>query len=108
MKIRKTQKAQGPEPKAEKPRSFGKPGYLEFQVQQVAAVDGQQVPLSGVPSNLEGESRPGTAVAILVIGLLFFVIGAFGCLLVKGKDAEAPAGTTVNASTAGSAEVTTN
>ena len=84
---------------------FGRPGRMEVSIQSVQAVDGQQVLLSGIPMAIEGKSNLGWAIGVAVAGLLFFVIGALGSLLIKGKDAEFRSGTQLNASVASDLEI---
>lgn len=88
-----------------KPGSFGKSGKLELQIQSVQAVDGQQILLSGIPLILEGENRKGLAWGLSIGLFIFTIIGGAVGLLIKGKDAEFRAGTTINSSTASDMEV---
>lgn len=88
-----------------KPGIFGKAGRIELQMQSVQAVDGQQILLSGIPMNAEGQNKKGLAWG-LSIGLFFLTLvgGAVG-FFIKGKPAEIKAGTTANASVASDAQV---
>lgn len=89
-----------------KAKGFGKAGSLELQVTNVQAVDSQQVPISGLPLEIEGDSRVGLAIGIAVAGaLLLFLIGGIAGLLIKGSDAEVKAGSSINGSVATEIEV---
>lgn len=93
----------------EKPRSFGRPGVLEVQVQGVQTVDGQNVLLSGIPLNVEGENRKGLAWGLAIgVGLFTGGIGVVTGFFIKGKPAEIRGGTTVNATVASDIDVETS
>jgi hypothetical protein len=85
---------------------FGRAGRIELQVQSIQAVDGQQVPLSGIPLTLEGENRALLAWG-LAIGLAIFTIGIglVAGIFIKGKEAEAKAGMTINSNVAADIQV---
>lgn len=91
--------------KVDRRKSFGKPGMLEIQVQSIQAVDGQQIPVSGIPLKIKGDSKSGLAWG-LTIGLgILTIVGAITGVFIKGKAAEVPAGTTLNASIASHVEI---
>lgn len=88
-----------------KPGVFGKPGRIELQIQSVQAVDGQQILLSGIPMNAEGQNKKGLAWGLSIgLFILTLVGGAVG-FFIKGKPAEIKAGTTSNASVASDAQI---
>lgn len=90
--------AKGLVTRAEKSKGLGKEGYVEVQIKSVTAVDGQQVVLAGNNLYREGEDKQ----------TLSIILGIFVCLLfltMKGKDAEIPVGTAVDASTATNTEI---
>jgi hypothetical protein len=90
-----------------KPGIFGKPGRMELQMQSVNAVDGQQILLSGVPLNAEGQNKKGLAWGLAIpLFLLTLVGGAIG-FFIKGKPAEIKAGTTSNVTVASDAQIET-
>ncbi|MBK8565992.1 MAG: hypothetical protein IPN76_22285 [Saprospiraceae bacterium] len=89
-----------------KPKGFGRGGKMEIQVQNVQAVDGQQVQVSGIPMTYEGENKKGTAWSVgIVAGLFTYGVGLLAGFIFKGKDAELRAGTTMNAAVASDTEV---
>jgi hypothetical protein len=69
---------------------FGKPGELEISVRSVTAIDGKTINLSSGKVSEEGDDR-------LVLSIC---VTAFLCILgflIKGKNAEIPAGTRCDA-----------
>lgn len=89
----------------QKPRSFGRPGMMEIQIQGVQTVDGQNVLLSGIPLNVEGENRKTLAIGLSVGLGLFTGVGFITGIFIKGKPAEIRGGTTVNANVASDTNV---
>ncbi len=90
----------------QKPKSFGRPGRMELQIQNVQAVDGQQVLLSGIPFVVEGENRKGLAWGVGIgVGLFTYGLGLLLGFAFKGRDAEFRSGTTLNSSVASDVEV---
>lgn len=73
--------------------AIGSPGKVEVQVKSVQAVDGQEVYLVGGNVQKEGESK-----LVLSIALSLLICPLF--LLIKGKNAEVPAGTQLYSSVA--------
>jgi hypothetical protein len=88
-----------------KPGIFGKAGRIELQMQSVQAVDGQQILLSGIPMNAEGQNKKGLAWGLSIGLFLLTLIGGAAGFFIKGKSAEIKAGTTANASVASDAQV---
>lgn len=89
-----------------KAKGFGKAGFIELQVTTVQAVDAQQVPISGLPINVEGESRVGLAIGLAVAGaVLLFLVGGVAGLLIKGTEAEMKAGSVANGSVANEIDI---
>lgn len=95
--------------KLTKPRSFGRGSEAEFQVQSVQTTDQQQCPLSGIPLIVEGDDKKGLAIGLCIgLGLItipILCVGALSGLFIKGKHAEIPAGTSLNANVASDIEV---
>ena len=82
--------AKGQVVRAQVPKSFGKPGFLEVKITSVNAIDGQEVFLTGGSLSEEGDDKSTLAI----------VLGVFVCLLFlfkKGKDSVIPAGFSFNA-----------
>lgn len=90
--------AKGQITRAQKAKGIGKEGYVEVQIKSVSAVDGQQIPLTSSTLYREGEDKQTLSIVLGVLVCLLF-------LTMKGKEAEVPLGTTVDAATAVSAEV---
>lgn len=90
--------AKGLVTRAERSKGLGKEGYVEVQIKSVTAVDGQQVVLAGNNLYREGEDKQTLSILLGVLVCLLF-------LTMKGKDAEIPAGTPVDASTATNTEI---
>ncbi len=86
--------AKGQVTRSQKAKGLGKAGHLEIQVSNVAAVDGTIIPLASSNLYQEGEDKESTAI---VLGLLICIL----FLTMKGKNAEIPPGTEINASSAG-------
>jgi len=74
---------------SEKAKGLGKEGKLDIQLNQVKAIDGQNVPLSGYLSKA-GENK--TTETVVIGALLFWPV-----LLAKGKEAIVPAGSKFSA-----------
>ncbi|MEM9721066.1 MAG: hypothetical protein AAGA10_17515 [Bacteroidota bacterium] len=88
-----------------KPKIFGKGGEMEVQIQNVQAVDGQQIPVTGIPMRLKGDNKAGLAWGLSIpLFLLTFIGGAVG-FLIKGKPAELRSGMTLNANVASDMEI---
>lgn len=75
-------------------KGLGKPGYIEVQINSVSAIDGSTVPLTGGNLYQEGEEKQTEAIILGVLVCILF-------LTMKGKNAEIPAGTQINAVAAG-------
>ena len=84
---------------------FGRPGQMTVGLQSVQAVDGQQILLSGIPQQVEGDSRATLAIILSVALLLTTLIGGAIGFLIKGKEAELRSGTQLNGSTASDYDV---
>lgn len=84
--------------RADKPKAIGKQGSIEIQIKSVKAVDGQDIPLSGGTLFKEGEDKQTLAI---VLGLLLCLL----CLLIKGKDAVIPIGTSLTSNVASNSEI---
>jgi hypothetical protein len=69
---------------AQKSRSFGRKGKLNFAIDSVESVDGQSIPVR-TEQKAQGDGKVGTAVVVAYFG------GPLG-FLVKGKQAEVAAG----------------
>ncbi|PHN01969.1 hypothetical protein [Flavilitoribacter nigricans] len=85
----------------EKSKMFGKAGEIQLLPQYVQTVDGQFLPVSGMPSNFEGKGRKGLAWGGVAAGALTGGIGFLALPFVKGKQAEVPVGTTLMCSVLG-------
>jgi hypothetical protein len=90
--------AKGQVTRVQKARGLGKEGYVEIQIKSVQAADGQMVPLTGGNIYREGEDQQ-----VLAWGLGLLVCILF--LMVKGKNAQIAAGTSVDANVAMDVEV---
>lgn len=77
--------ARGTVTRAQHRKGFGRRGKLEFTIDVVEAIDGQNLRLRASQS-LKGKDLYGTA------GVVTILTGPFG-VFVKGKDVEVPAGT---------------
>lgn len=75
-------------------KGLGKPGYIEIQVNNVQAIDGSIIPLTGGNLYQEGDERQTEAIVLGVLICILF-------LTMKGENAEIPAGTQINAVSAG-------
>lgn len=85
--------AKGQIVRASKPKGIGKEGFVEIQIKSVQAVDGQEISLSGGNINQAGDDKTVLSVVLGVVVCLLF-------LLMKGKDAEIPAGYAIITNTA--------
>jgi hypothetical protein len=90
--------AKGLVTRAERAKGLGKEGYVEVQIKSVTAVDGQQVVLAGNSFYREGEDKQTLSIVLGVLVCLLF-------LTMKGKNAEIPAGTPVDATTASNTDI---
>ena len=88
-----------------KPKIFGKGGEMIVQVQNIQSVDGQQIPVTGIPMILKGDNRAGLAWGLSIPLFLLTVIGGGVGFLIKGKPAELRSGMTLNANVASDMEV---
>lgn len=93
--------AKGQVTRIQKARGLGRQGYAEIQIKTVQAVDGQMVPLTGGNIYNEGEDRQ-----VLAWGLGIFVCLLF--LMIKGKNAQIPSGTSVDANVAMDMDIAVN
>jgi hypothetical protein len=71
--------------RSSKAKGLGKAGYVEIQIKNVMAVDGQELFLNGGNVYREGEDAQTTAIILGVVVCLLF-------LTIKGKNAMIPAG----------------
>jgi hypothetical protein len=83
--IQKGAAGRGEVTEARKKKSFGRSGKLNFTIDSVKAVDGQNIRLRST-KELKGEESYGKA------GVVTILAGPFGAF-VKGKDIDVPAGT---------------
>ena len=90
--------AKGQVTRVSKTRALGREGHLEIQVKSVKAIDGQDIPLSGGTLYKEGQDKQALAI---VLGLLLCIL----CLLIEGKDAIIPTGTSVSTNVASNSEI---
>ncbi len=90
--------AKGQVVRSEKSRALGRQGRIEIQIKSVKSVDGQDIPLSGGSLYKEGEDKQTLAIAL---GILLCIL----CLLIKGKEAVFPIGTSVSANVAANSEI---
>ena len=86
--IKKNSKVTGKVESSEKSRSLGKGGSLKIIFNYITAIDGQNIPISGVYNYVKGDNKSGTAV-----GLSFVFSPLF--LFVKGKEANIPIGSLI-------------
>ena len=88
---------------AEKNKMFGKGGELQLLPQYVQMVDGQFLPVSGMPSSYEGKNRKALAWGGgIAAGVVTGGIGFLAIPFIKGKNVEIPVGTSINCSVLGS------
>ena len=85
--------AKGVVTRAEFAKGLGKQGQIEVQIKSVTSVDGQLIPVVGNNIYRQGEDKQTLAIVLGVVLCLLF-------LTMKGKNAEIPAGTTVEANSA--------
>ena len=90
--------AKGQVTRVQHARGLGREGYIEVQIKSVQSVDGQMVPLTGGNIYREGEDQQ-----VLAWGLGLFVCILF--LMIKGKNAQIPSGTSVDANVAMDMEI---
>lgn len=83
------------------PKAIGKEGFVELQIKSVQTVDGKTVSLSSGNITKSGDDKAGLSI----------VLGIFVCilfLLIKGKNAEIPAGYQVDAVVSSNVTVNVN
>jgi len=83
------------------PKAIGKEGFVELQIKSVQTVDGKTVSLSSGSITKSGDDKAGLSI----------VLGIFVCilfLLIKGKNAEIPAGYQVDAIVSSNVTVNVN
>jgi hypothetical protein len=83
------------------PKALGKEGFVELQIKSVQTVDGKTVNLSSGSISKSGDDKAGLSI----------VLGIFVCilfLLIKGKNAEIPAGYQVDAIVSSNVTVNVN
>jgi hypothetical protein len=85
--------AKGQVIRVQKARGVGKEGFFEIQLKTITAVDGQEVLMSNNNFYQEGENKQSLSIVLGVLICILF-------LTMKGKNAVAPAGYSVNASVA--------
>ena len=76
--------------RVKQPKALGKEGFIELQIKSVQTVDGKTVNLSSGSLSKSGDDKAGLSI----------ILGIFVCvlfLLIKGKNAEIPAGYQVDA-----------
>ena len=73
---------------SDKAKGLGNEGSLKIVFNYITAIDGQNIPISGVYNYLKGENKSGTAV-----GLSFVLSPLF--LFLKGKEANIPIGSLI-------------
>jgi hypothetical protein len=78
--------ARGQVQRVRKNKLFGQPGKLEIVVRSITAVDGTFVALAGGQLSEEGSDR-------LILSIMLTIFVCLLCFLIKGGDAEIPAGT---------------
>jgi hypothetical protein len=83
--------------RSQKKGAVGKPAVIGISLLSVTTVDGSSIAISG-QKVVEGENKQTTS---LVVTIICCVLG----LIMKGGDAEIPAGTQVNAATITNAEI---
>ena len=93
--------AKGLVTRAEMAKGLGKQGSIEVQIKSVVSVDGQLIPVVGNNIYQQGEDKQTLAIVLGVVLCLLF-------LTMKGKNAEIPVGTTVDANTATNMVIKTN
>lgn len=86
--IKKNSKVTGKVESSEKSRSLGKEGSLKIIFNYITAIDGQNIPISGVYNYVRGDNKSGNAV-----GLSFVFSPLF--LFLKGKEAVIPIGSII-------------
>lgn len=101
--------ARGRVAKANRGRPFGKAGQLAWEMREVAAVNGQSVPLAFAETR-KGRSKSGTVATAAVITAVLFPVTPFALLwgFKRGKSAVLPAGTILQAVTRGDVTLTLN
>lgn len=86
--IKKNSKVTGKIESSEKSRSLGKEGSLKIIFNYISAIDGQNIPISGVYNYVKGDNKSSNAV-----GLSFVFSPLF--LFLKGKEAVIPIGSLI-------------
>ena len=85
--------AKGQVMRAQKAKGLGKEGFVEIQIKSVTAIDGQEIFLTGGNVYQEGEDKQTLAI----------LLGVFVCILflvMKGENAQVPAGYQMSSSVA--------
>jgi len=86
--IKKNSKVTGKVESLEKSRSLGKEGSLKIVFNYITAIDGQNIPISGIYNYVKGDNTSGSAVGLsIVLSPLF--------LFLKGKEANIPIGSLI-------------
>lgn len=85
----------------EPPKAIGRPGTVEVKVVSVSAVDGTEIYLNNNTLQQEGKNKMGLSIGLGVLVCLL-------CLIIKGGQAQIPAGTTCNAFVLGDTNVSVN
>lgn len=83
----------------EKRKGLGRPGMITLNAVSTKAVDGQLIHLKGNQLTVTGDKRRGLALGLgigLPIGTIVCFPWGFACLAIKGKNAEIPAGTSID------------
>ncbi len=93
--------AKGLVTRASMAKGLGKEGQIEIQIKSVSSVDGQQIPVVGNNIYRQGEDKQTLAIVLGVVLCILF-------LTMKGKNAEIPMGTSVDATTAANITVNVN
>ncbi len=96
--IKKNSKVTGKVESSDKSRSLGKGGSLKIIFNYITAIDGQNIPISGVYNYVKGENKSGTAIGLSLVLSPFF-------LLLKGKEANIPIGSLIEVYTTQEIEI---
>ena len=71
--IKKNSKITGKVESSEKSRSLGKGGSLKIIFNYITAIDGQNIPISGVYNYVKGDNKSGTAIGLSLVLSPFFL-----------------------------------
>lgn len=96
--IKKNSKITGKVESSEKSRSLGKGGSLKIIFNYITAIDGQNIPISGVYNYVKGDNKSGTAIGLSLVLSPFF-------LFLKGKEANIPIGSLIEVYTTQEIEI---